>query len=353
MSKLKQSGVVIMFKPKIIFLVKSAKTPSSRIRIAELLPYFKEKGIETEIEVMPDSYRERHLLFNKCGKYDLVLLQKRLLGWFEFCELRKKSASLAFDFDDAVYLKNKSPSPDFNSYRSNTRHRRFKRIVKASDLVIAANPVLADFATQYVPAARIHVVPSGINMSRVIIHDTSKINEIPVIGWVGTAVTQCYLNDLAPELVKLKSRKNFILRVISNVDFQFDGLTVENLRWDKDTEYKQIQDFDVGIMPLTQDPFSKGKASYKLLQYLAAGVPSVASSVGMNVIVADGNENALLADNYQEFVKNIELILSDPELQNKLSENGRKLIDKEYSTEIVGNKFASIIDEFFRRTLSY
>jgi len=342
-----------MFKPKVIFLVKSAKTPSSRIRVAELLPYFEERGIDSDIEVIPDSYRERHLLFNKCGKYDLVLLQKRLLGWFEFCELRKKSASLAFDFDDAVYLKNKSPSSDFNSYRSNTRHRRFKRIVKASDLVIAANSVLADFASQYIPSNRIHIVPSGINMSRLRIHDSSKINEIPVIGWVGTAVTQCYLKDLAPALLQLKNKYNFILRVISNVDFHFEGLTVENLRWNKDTEYEQIKNFDIGIMPLTQDPFSNGKASYKLLQYLAAGVPSVASAVGMNVKVANNNKNALLASTYQEFVEKIELIISDTSLRERLSKNGRKLIAEEYSTEVIGKKFASIVNDFFQRTLSH
>jgi len=342
-----------MFKPKIIFLVKSAKTPSSRIRVAELLPYFAEKNIDADIEVIPDSYRERHLLFNKCVKYDLVILQKRLLGWFEFCELRKKSAALAFDFDDAVYLKNKSPSLDFDSYRSNTRHRRFKRIVKSSDLIIAANSVLGDFASQYVPAERVHIVPSGINLKRVKTHDCEELSQIPVIGWVGTAVTQCYLKDLAPNLVELREKHDFILRVISNVDFTNDGLRIDNVRWNKDTEYNQISNFDVGIMPLTPDPFSNGKASYKLLQYLAAGVPSVASAVGMNVKVAANNKNALAAKDYDEFVKHIEQILTSPDLRKKLSANGRKLIENEYSTELIGRKLASIIHEFFVNTSNH
>jgi len=340
-----------MFRPKIIFLVKSAKTPSSRIRVAELLQFFPDKGINADIEVIPDSYRERHLLFNKCAQYDLVFLQKRLLGWFEFCELRKKSAALAFDFDDAVYLKNKSPSHNFESYRSNTRHRRFKRIVKASDLVIAANSELADFAIQYVPPRRVHIIPSGISLSRVKEHDFSKTNKVPVIGWVGTAVTQCYLTDLAPELLKLKEKRDFTLRVISNVNFQYDGLKIENIRWKKETEYDEIRNFDVGIMPLTQDPFSKGKASYKLLQYLAAGVPAVASSVGMNKIVCSNNTNALGAENYVEFVKNIDLILSSPEIRESLSKNGRALIESKYSIEIAGKLLASVIHDFFNEAL--
>jgi glycosyltransferase involved in cell wall biosynthesis len=130
-------------------------------------------------------------------------------------------------------------------------------------------------------------------------------------------------------------------------------LTVENLRWNKDTEYEQIKNFDIGIMPLTQDPFSNGKASYKLLQYLAAGVPSVASAVGMNVKVANNNKNALLASTYQEFVEKIELIISDTSLRERLSKNGRKLIAEEYSTEVIGKKFASIVNDFFQRTLSH
>jgi glycosyltransferase involved in cell wall biosynthesis len=190
-------------------------------------------------------------------------------------------------------------------------------------------------------------------MSRVKVHDCSKISSTPVIGWVGTAVTQCYLKDLAPELVKLKKRRNFVLRVISNVDFEYEGLDTENIRWSKDTEYEEIRKFDVGIMPLTQDPFSEGKASYKLLQYMASGVPSVASAVGMNVDVADNNKNAMLASDYMEFVKNIELILSDSELRKKLSANGKKLIAEKYSTEVTGEQLASVIYDFFQRTLAH
>ena len=339
-----------MQKYKVIFLVKSAKTPSSRIRVTELMPFLNEKNISTEVEIIPDSYMERHLLFKKCEQFDLVILQKRLLAWFEFCELRKKAASLAFDFDDAVYLKNKSPSLEFDKYKSNTRHRRFKRIVKASELLIAANPILADFATQYTKPSRIHIIPSGIDLNRVTLHDPEKFNQKPVIGWVGTAVTQCYLKDLAPELLKLKENTPFTLRVISNIDFKYDGLDIENIRWNKDTEYKEIAKFDIGIMPLTSDPFSKGKASYKLLQYLASGVPSVASEVGMNSMVCDNNKNALGAKNYNDFILNLQKIINDQSLREQLSKNGRQLIQKKYSTKVVGEKLATVISDFFKYT---
>jgi glycosyltransferase involved in cell wall biosynthesis len=339
-----------MRKHKVIFLVKSAKTPSSRIRVSELMPYLYEKNISAEVEIIPDSYRNRHILFKKCEQFDLVVLQKRLLAWFEFCELRKKSASLAFDFDDAVYLKNQSPSLKSDEYKSNTRHRRFKRIVKASELLIAANPVLADFATQYTQASRVHIIPSGIDLSRVTMHDPLNFNTKPIIGWVGTSVTQCYLHDLAPALIKLKNKTPFTLRIISNIDFHHDELDIENIRWNKDTEYKEIAKFDIGIMPLTSDPFSEGKASYKLLQYLASGVPSVASEVGMNKFVCDNNNNALSAKTYDDFISNLETLINNKSLRQKLSSNGKKLIKEKYSTKVVGEKLATVISDFFKNS---
>ena len=339
-----------MQKYKVIFLVKSAKTPSSRIRVTELMPYLNEKNISTEVEIIPDSYKNRHLLFKKCEQFDLVILQKRLLAWFEFCELRKKSASLAFDFDDAVYLKNHSPSLEFNKYKSNTRHRRFKRIIKASELIIAANPILADFATQYTTPSKIHIIPSGIDLSRVELHDPKPLRTKPVIGWVGTAVTQHYLQDIAPSLLKLKETTPFTLRIISNVEFKQEGLDIENVCWNKNTEYKEIAKFDVGIMPLTSDPFSKGKASYKLLQYLACGVPSVASEVGMNKMVCDNNKNALGAKNYNDFILNIKTIFENESLREKLSINGRQLIENKFSIKVVGKKLAAVISDFFNNT---
>lgn len=334
-----------MKKPSIIFLVKSAKTPSSRIRISELVSFLAAKGIKTEVEFIPKNYRERHKLFKKCAKFDMVIFQKRLFSWFEFCELRKNSVVLGFDFDDAVYLKNKSPSDNPRDYKSPTRKRRFKRIVKGADLVIAANPVLAKKAGKFTRDGKINIIPSAVDIVDINPKDDYKLSSPPVIGWVGTRTTQRYLDYLAPQLCELRKKHEFILRIISDKVWEHAGFETEAVEWTLEGENCEIRKFDIGIMPLSADPFSEGKASYKLLQYMANGVPSVASAVGMNKDVADKGKNALLADTPEEFISQLTKLLEDCELRQKLGQNGRKLIEKEYSREVVGAKFAELISK--------
>jgi glycosyltransferase involved in cell wall biosynthesis len=335
-------------KSNVIFLVKSEKTPSSRIRIANLLPFLVEEGIHADIEYIPKSFVERHKLFQRCAKYDMVLFQKRLFTWFEFCELRKNAARLAFDFDDAVYMKNRSPSANLADYKSATRVRRFKRIIKSVDLVIAANSVLASEAARYTKNSKIKIIPSSVDLKNISSKTDYSVSSPPVIGWVGSKVTQRYLDYLSPQLCELRKKHKFILRVISNQDYHYDGLDIENIEWSLENENCEIRKFDIGIMPLSSDPFSNGKASYKLLQYLSYGIPSVASAVGMNIDVADNEKNALLADSTDEFIEKLSTLIKSCELRRKLGVNGRKLIEKSYSQTVIGANFAKIISTVTR-----
>lgn len=333
--------MAITMASKIIFLVKSSKTPSSRIRIENLTLYLNEKGIKTDIVFIPNSFVQRMKLFNKCRKYDIVVLQKRLFSWFEFYELRRNSKVLAFDFDDAVYMKNRSPSASLAEYYSSTRQKRFKRIIKSSDFVITANKTLAKKAEEFSEKSNIYIIPSSVNLDGIEAKKSFSLSSTPSIGWVGSKITQRYLDLLAPQLCELRKKCEFKLKVISDKEYNYQGLDIENITWSLDSEKSEIGKFDIGIMPLSSDPFSEGKASYKLLQYMAAGVPSIASSVGMNIEVADDENGALLADDCDEFIEKIELLLKPEscELRKSLGEHGRKIIETSYSQKIVGDKF--------------
>ena len=192
-----------------------------------------EKGIKTEIVFIPNSFVQRMKLFNKCRKYDIVVLQKRLFSWFEFYELRKNSKILAFDFDDAVYMKNRSPSANFADYNSSTRQKRFKRIIKSVDFVITANKTLAKKGEEFSEKSNIYIIPS------------------------------------------------------------------------------------------------------------------VASSVGMNVEEADNENGALLANDCDEFIEKINLLLKPEscDLRKSLGEHGRKIIETLYSQKIVGEQFSKMFLE--------
>lgn len=342
--------MAITMASKIIFLVKSAKTPSSRIRIANLAPYLNEKGIKTEIVFIPNSFVQRMKLFNKCRKYDIVVLQKRLFSWLEFCELRRNSKILAFDFDDAVYMKNRSPSAEFADYNSPTRQKRFKRIIKSADFVITANKTLAKKAEEFAERSNIYIIPSSVNLDGIELKKSFSLSSTPSIGWVGSKITQRYLDVLASKLCELRKEYEFKLKVISDKEYSCQGLDIENINWNLESEKSEISKFDIGIMPLSSDPFSEGKASYKLLQYMAAGIPSIASSVGMNVEVADNETGALLVNDSDEFIEKIKLLLKPEacECRKSLGEHGRKVIEASYSEKIVGEQFTKMFLEIMK-----
>jgi len=328
---------------KILFLVKSEKTPSSRIRIRELLPFLAEKGIESEIEYIPKSFFARRKLFRKCAEFNLIVLQKRLFSGLEFCELCKHAPQLAFDFDDAVFLHNASPSQDESDYISMTRKRRFKRVLNRIDFAICANRYLADEAVKIAPDTPVEIIPSSVDPDAMEQKNDYTLSSSPVIGWVGSRVTRRYLDYMAPALCELRKKMDFTLNVISDTEMTIPDLKIKNIPWSIENEISEIVKFDIGIMPLSSDPFSKGKASYKLLQYMAAGVPSVASAVGMNIDVAGKDEFAMLAGSSDEFTAKILQLLENDGLRESLGKKGRDKIDNEFSRKVVGKKFAEIL----------
>lgn len=331
---------------RILFIVKSEKTPSSRIRALDLLPGLRSAGLECEIEYLPKSFFARWRLFKTCREFDIVVFQKRLLSFFEFRALRGNAEKLIFDFDDAVYLHNASPSSDPIEYLSPTRNRRFKRIVQAVDLVVAANQVLAEMASSAGEGVPVEIIPSSVPVFDYAPKNDYALSDPPVIGWVGTSVTMRYLDVLVPALHELRAKHPFLLRVVSNSEFAHEGLDVDNVIWSLDSESREIRGFDIGVMPLSDDPFSEGKSSYKLLQYMACGVPSVASAVGMNVDVAAGGSSALLAESPAEFAAQIGELLENRELRERVGRAARKKVEKEFDRGVVAAKLATILKKY-------
>jgi len=328
---------------KVLFLLKSGKTPSSRIRVLDLLPALRENGIEADVEILPDTFLKRRRLFKKAKDYPVTFLQKRLLSVFDFRELRKNARRLVFDFDDAIYCKNASCSPDPADYESSTRAGKFKRTVAGSDLIIAANNVLAGKVRELNASVPVEIIPSSVDVGAIIPKADYKLSSPPVVGWIGTKSTLRYLELISSAFTDLRAKRDFVLRVVSNEPFRQTGVNVEFVRWSLGNQNTELGKFDIGIMPLSRDPFSEGKASYKLLQYLAAGVPSVCSPVGMNSDVANNGEYCLTASDSAEFASRMLSLLDNCELRRKLGLSGRKLVERKYALEVVALKLAEVL----------
>lgn len=328
---------------KVLFLIKSEKTPSSRIRIKDLLPYLIENGIDADLEILPTSLFSRLKLFRKAFEYDIVVLQKRLLKWLDFYELRKNSKILAFDFDDAIYLRNASPSESPSDYASFSRMRMFKRTILNADIVIAANQTLASKVRQIAPEKRVEMLSSTVAIDKIAPKKTYSLSNPAIVGWVGSKSTLRYLDLIAPALKAASEKHDLVLRIVADDFKEIPGVKTNFVKWSLDSQYSLISGFDVGLMPLSSDPFSEGKAAFKLIQYMACGVPSVCSPVGMNQEVAAGNENCLVSDNYEDFAGHITRLLADENLRKKIGEKGREAVKQIYSNNEAGKRLASIL----------
>lgn len=274
--------------------------------------------------------------------YDVVFIQRPLLPGqlypvleMAICRLNRH---VVFDFDDAIFISHQEKSPERASllYRLLEDRNNVARIVRRSAHVVAGNEFLADFARQHNP--NISVVPTAI--------DTEYYQPIPthggsgdglVVGWIGTSGNLAYVEQLAPAFRALRKRVPFELTIVCNhVERALDlpGVDYRWIDWNSGRERADLAAFDVGIMPLPDNVWERGKCGFKLLQYMACGIPAVASPVGVNRDIVQPGENGYLAANEDEWQRRIEDLLVDPALRERFSRNGRETVLQGYALDI-------------------
>ncbi len=328
---------------KVLFLLQSETLPSSRIRFIDLVPFLKLNGIEPSVEFISSSFWTRRKLFKSASQFDAVVLQKKLLSFLDFRNLRRRAKKLAFDFDDAIYCRDASPSQDLTDYESRRRKTRFGWTVTGCDLVIAANQVLARKALEAAPAASIEIIPSSVPLRQITPKTNYYLHNPPVLGWVGTRGTLRFLKYFGSALRSLRLKRDFVLRIIADGPFEEPGIKTECVPWTLEAQNAGLNEMDIGLMPLSSDPYTQGKSAYKLLQYLAAGLPAVCSAVGMNCEIAGDDKNCLAASTEAQFEAQILRLLDDLELRKQLGEKGRKLAAEKYDNRVVAAKLAAAL----------
>ncbi len=331
---------------KVLFLLKSKNAPSTRIRILNLFPVLEKFSIYPEARLFPKSSFKRISLFRQCSDYDLIIIQKKLLGILDIKILKYYAKAIAYDFDDAVYLKDAGCSLPESCYISKKREKLFKRTINSAKIIIPANQELYNATNMMLPAKNqksITIVPSPVETEEIPIKTEYSLSSTPVIGWVGSRTSLIYLKYILPALQKIQANVNFELRIVADQAPKLNGINVNLIPWKLKTQYNEIIKFDIGIMPLSEDPYSRGKSAYKLLQYMAAAVPSVCSPVGMNKELSDSGTACLAAKDNDEFTSTILKLLMDESLRRKLGKNARKLVIEKYSIEAVGTLLAGVI----------
>lgn len=333
---------------KVLFLTKDEQTSSTRIRILNLLPFLKEAGIDAVSEPIANNKLKRVIQFAKGRNYDLVVLQKKLMPLVFIKILRFFSKKLLYDFDDAIYFKVDSWNVTDNQCRHLKRERRFINTVKVCDSVIAANNILRKKIKSLRPNLKVFVIPSAVETGDLPLKKDFKLSDQPTLAWIGTSNSQHYFNYILPALQEVYLKKPFVLNVISDKPVHLDGIDVQFSPWHVKGQYDELQKSDIGIMPLSPDPFSEGKSSYKLLQYMSCQVPSICSAVGMNIDVSNNDHYCLAAGNNKDFATKLLSLLEDEALRQDLALKGRKLVLEKFGQGIV----ATLLIKALRSTAS-
>jgi glycosyltransferase involved in cell wall biosynthesis len=350
---------------KILFLTQGdQQVASSRHRVYQFLPALKEAGIEAVVHpaVAGEEFYEAFIsrsfkgnfrrLFrtftrrvrdlHQLGSFDYVYVQKPILPAPLFnMELRiARQAKMIFDFDDAIYTKRVGPTPLTNNW---PQARRVASICKRAHRVIVGSEELARFARNLNidPYVIPTVVDTEAYAARSSLH--KRAHKIPVIGWVGSPSTQSDLSRVMPSLIELHSKVPFVVRVIggliSTMPVRFP---IEWKAWNLKTEVEDVANLDYGLAPLHDTTWNHGKCGLKVLQYWAAGVPVVASPVGIyKEIIRDG-ENGLLAANDSEWSEKLLMLIKSRELRHKIIAGGHKTVEEKFSLKAQAPRFVQI-----------
>lgn len=337
---------------------------SSRIRSYQYIPHLKKQGIEvTAMPLFSDDYVEdlyargqrrlstvfgmylrRVRALMRSRRFDLVWIEKELLPWLPAwgeSALAALKIPYVVDYDDAI----------FHNYDMCTRKivqfllgRKIAGVMRRSALVIVGNEYLAEYALES-GARRVALLPSVIDLARYprLPLPDKPGNEVFTIGWIGTPMTAKYLYTVRNSLAEVCAGGKARLVVVGADAPDLKGVPVLSRPWSEEAEVDQIRTFDVGIMPLPDGPWERGKCGYKLIQYMACERPVVASPVGVNVkIVAEG-VNGFLANSSDDWTSALKLLRDRRDIGKSLGKAGREKIEREYCVQVTAPHLAVLL----------
>jgi glycosyltransferase involved in cell wall biosynthesis len=325
---------------KLAVLCDDPAGPVVRHRVRALEPHLRAAGFDDVAYVaIPDHLVARLAVFRTLRDADVVLLARKLFTWAELRALRASARRLVFDFDDAVMFRD----PFRGRPVSHVRRRRFRHAVRSADLVTAGNAYLLDLANEDAPKTTRLLAPTPVDTSRYA--PGSSPHAGLRVGWIGSRATRAYLELVAPGLRRVReARPDAVVAVMADAPpSQLEGLAVEFTPWSEAGEVAFLRSLDVGLMPLTDDPFSRGKCGFKLLQYMACGVPAVASPVGVNVEIGDDGRAAALAATPDDWAPAILRVAADPDAARATADAARARVEERWSARALGPRFAEAL----------
>jgi len=306
-----------------LFWVHDAAAPSFRHRLAAHVPALEAAGIRCDVEEFPRRRYGLRVLERaaRLAEFDLLVIAKFKLETGERWVVRRRARRIAYDFDDAIYF-GKPDRPGAPPDRSARRVRKFEATCAMSDLVTAGNATLASAARR--TGRRVEIVPTGIDLR----------------GYRPSSTRETTGRVVYRRLAERRAGTRLV--VVSERAPASFAAPFELVAWSKGTEAAALSACDVGIMPLDDDEWTRGKGGFKLLQYMAAGLPTVASPVGVNTEITVDGETGFLASSPEEWESRIERLLADPELRQRMGSAGRRRVEGRYAMPLVSRQVVEL-----------
>ncbi len=357
---------------RVLFLAAYSEiAAASRIKVYQLLPLLEKKGIKCKVicftpsfvfKIRQASVANRNLLLVYYAflylirplktvlaillapGFDIVYIQEPIIPFGMERILKIANKNIVFLFTDAIFLGPQKKDKFLEKARKKILSKYWKRISNVSKYCLVENDYNKEAVLKFCP--NVEKIAGPMDTDRYIVKEYKKHSGPIVIGWVGTVFTSKYLYGIKSALQNLAKKHDIVLRVMeATKDFNIKGVVCEKKTWKKEIELDEVSKFDIGIMPLPDDEWTRGKGGFKLLQYMSLGVCAVASPVGINKEIVDDEINGFLAKDQEEWEQKLSRLIEDENLRRKMGENARATIENRYSLQKAIEKILKIFNQ--------
>ena len=361
-----------MKKIKILFIEPyPIEGPSSRYRVEQYIPYLKDNDIEPIVRPFISSAFYNILYVKGVGikkiiffiqsalkrgidlllalKSDVIFIHLEAFPFgppvFEYICSKIFKKRIIYDLDDAIYMG--ATSSANNVIKFLKCPSKIKKVIGLSDYVITCNDYLADYAKKY--NSNITVIHTSVDTNKFKPAENTKKERV-VVGWIGSHSTVAYLESLKDVFYELRKRTGFILKIVGagKKGIAINGVEIINVDWSLDKEIDEFQSLDIGVYPLPDNEWTRGKTGFKTIQYMSVGVPCVVSLVGANKDIVKEGINGYFADTKDEWIEKLLRLIQNKDLRKRIGAEGRKTAVENFSLKGNAPKYLEIIERVSR-----
>jgi glycosyltransferase involved in cell wall biosynthesis len=349
-----------MKKLKILFIPYGSRiAPATRYRVYEILPFLEREGIEyTVYSILSHAMTVRMInsssfsTFKKviyyiqvlverfirtwgailiAGQFDLIFLQRATFPFGLERLIKARNKNILFDIDDPIYMLDKEEQGLIGLLKAYIKKKEVISILRVSKCAIAENNYIKDFVQKY--CKEVYLITGPIDTMRNFAKEDTKGSKEITIGWIGSPSTTPYLR-MIDEVLKESSRKYGIrVRLVGASPYSIDGVRIESVKWSEETEVSELHKFDIGVMSMPDNKWTRGKVGCKMLQYMANAIPTVVSFTPTTAEIIKDGINGFLASSEKEWIEKISLLIENPELRKRIGMAGRETVENHFAVE--------------------